>query len=249
MHSKEYLAVSFLLTSAILNATGLPSEETTPWLPTSINVTIFNNFLSRGYYKTVFLASVQCSKSRLCKLFCKDSDGRFSFWKIIADPFLVESEPDAVKECWTNQLRGNAILNPETVLFSPNRVYRERKVDNLKTGIYNGDHETSTHLKGYPYIQVELEKAQHIRKINLYPGHYYEDLLFRFANISVYASQTTMDGNISQYRQIGYVKGPFAVEGSYYSLKLPTPISGRYIIFKTFSSDLQIGHIQIYTLP
>ena len=254
MSGKKPVAAAFLLVVSVMKASCGQSIEKTPWLPTMVGDSFFydGKLLQEKSCRTLFDASVECETKNRCQIFCRETPGNFSFWDIIADPFLVAGGGGIAKECWTRHSRGNVILEPGTVLSS-SPVYKEdRTTENFKDGASSGQWFDIFHSDGsvHPYILIDLGKVSFVRKVNVYPSSYASTYFKRFANISVRVGQKAMNGDFSQYEEIGIFKGAVAEVGDFLSVDPVQPVLGRFVSIQRYDTSvdtLMVGHVQVYT--
>ena len=225
----------------------------TPWLPTHIQDTFFEAVtpVIDIAYKNLIRASLLCDSFISCFIFCQENDGTFSFWKIIADPFLGENAQGTTKKCWTRHPRGNFIPLLTGVTISGSSLHSsfpERMPTNLLNGVYNFQSLSSAHFRGptSPYFLVDLGEKLFVRKINLHaptgPA-----ASTRFAQISVRLGNVAQTGDFSSYVQCGYFEGPDIPTGVF-SIEVNLPLPYRFVSAQKYTLDEFMAiHLQIYT--
>ena len=228
-------------------------EQNTPWLPTTIleSVLLHEAYVSETSTTSLFFAARTCESFTRCSLFCQDSESSFSFWLILADPFLDYSNQGVSKKCWTRQLRGNFISDKNGVTVSAwpfNWMFPARTTDDdFLDGYYNNDVDQTLHI--WPtygaYFIIDLGSEVYVWRIKIYRGGV--GVSFgRFSKVSIRLGHTAETGDFSRYSELGFFDGDptdtyfsFVVEPEY-------PQIGRFISVQTMSTvSLQVGHVQV----
>ena len=240
---------------------GSPYDENTPWLPTTIRESVVTAGFSSVSTSSLFFAARSCELFTWCALFCQESETTFSFFSVIADPYLDHSDQGTTKKCWTRQLRGNFLSdkNGVTVLAWPkNSYFRNRFTEDLLNGFYDGNWDESIHLGGFPgrfgaCFRIDLGAELYVRRIKIYTVGITSLYPHRFQKISIRLGNTAGDfsgssaGDFSGNPEIGYFEGP--PTGFTFSLviELKVPQLGRYLSAQTLSKDdFQFGHVQVH---
>ena len=247
MSAGSTAAALYLLALAVLNINCFVVNEITPWLPTSIPFHHLpqNKLLFTTLCHSKFHASMKCKFKANCNVFCSDTNGEFSFYRIRAEAFLPQIGD--FKNCWTINPRKNIILEPGTVLSSSPNYRANRTLDNLKDGIYYNTLDDSVHLRGPGLVYILIDFGQKIllKKINVYPSTYGSQE-HRLSNVLITTGTSLMNSSFSHFSEIGFIKTPPEIQGSFFSINLINPISARYIALQKYNIDLQVGHIQVY---
>ena len=113
MSAGSTAAALYLLALAVLNINCFVVNEITPWLPTSIPFHHLpqSKLLFTTLCHSKFHASMKCKFKANCNVFCSDTNGEFSFYRIRAEAFLPQIGD--FKNCWTRNPRKNIILEQE----------------------------------------------------------------------------------------------------------------------------------------
>ena len=231
---------------------GSPHDEKgTPWLPTVIleSTLMPGRYISNVSTSSLFFAARSCEFFTWCSLFCQDSETEFSFWLIIADPYLDHSDRGVTKKCWTRQLRGNFISDKNGVTVSAWPVHSEfpeRSTDDFLDGIFNGYWDTTLHLgPSYgSFFLIDLGTELYVRRIKIYnaaiAGTY-----DRFSKISIRLGNT--GGDFSLNPEITFFEGPPSGFAFSFVFEPRAPKLGRYISAQCLSAtEFQVGHVQVH---
>ena len=237
---------------------GSPHDESTPWLPTAILESALMyvawSKISSVSTSSLFFAARSCELFTWCTLFCQDSETTFSFWFVIADPYLDHSDRGTTKKCWTRQLRGNFLSDKNGVTVSAwpvNSYFPQRSTDDFLDGFYTGHWDETLHLGGVSghygaFFLIDLGAELYVRRIKIYNPtihHLYDE---RFRNISIRLGNT--GGDFSENPEIGFFEGPPTGFAFSFVVKLKVPQLGRYLSAQSLSSeDFQVGHVQVHT--
>ena len=245
-------SVIFILLSILRDVRSDKIVKTT-WLPTHIQDAVFDGIepVLDVPYKNLFRSSLLCDSFATCFIFCQENDDTFSFWKIIADPFLGENAQGPTKKCWTRHPRGNFIplLTGVTISGSSlHPLYPERNPENLLDGVFVFKGFSSAYFQGTtsPYFLVDLGEKLFVRKINLYAPNG-PSASYRFAQISVRLGNVAQTGDFSSYVECGYYEGP-GIEDEIVSIEVNLPVPYRFVSAQKYTLDqFMVTHLQIYT--
>ena len=242
------------LTIVTVKVEGSPyDEQNTPWLPTTIleSVLLHEAYVSETSTTSLFFAARTCESFTRCSLFCQDSESSFSYWFIIADPFLDHSDQGVTKKCWARQLRGNFISDKNGVSVSAwphNLWYHARKPDSdFLDGYYNGNIDQTLHL--WPsygaYFVIDLGSEVYIWRIKIFRSELGRKL-GRFRKVSIRLGHTAETGDFSRYSELAYFNGDPTHLNFFFVVEPKPPQVGRYISVQTMSTkDLQVAHVQV----
>ena len=237
-----------------LNVGGSPyDEKNTPWQPTTIlkSVLLHEAYVSETSTTSLFLAARTCESFTRCSLFCKDSESSFSFWFIIADPFLDHSNRGVTKKCWTRQLRGNFIAEKNGITVSAwpfNWYYPARTTDNdFLDGYFNGDPDRTLHMwSSYgAYFIIDLGSELYVWRIKIYRAAIGRSFN-RFSKVSIRLGHTAETGDFSRYSELAFFDGDPTDLYFFFIVEPKHPQIGRYISVQTMSTEpLQVSHVQV----
>ena len=224
----------------------------TQWIQTFILGSHFEKgiFVSTVSTETVVIAAAACHSFSSCTLFCQENDGTYTFWRIIADPFLENDGQETTKKCWTSEDRGSIIPQLTGVSASARNLhpsFPERNANNLIDGVYNGNADGTAMVRGAnAYILLDLGQEVLMRRIKIRPPYSLFNL-GRFAAFNVLLGNTPQTFDFSTYELLGHYEGPYDSLEFVYIVDLEPPRSGCYVsIQRTVLGDFQIGNVQIY---
>ena len=235
-----------------LKVRGSPyDEQNTPWKPATIleSVLLHEAYVSETSTTSLFFAARTCESFTRCSLFCQDSESSFSFWFIIADPFLDHSNQGVTKKCWTRQLRGNFISDKNGVTVSAwpfHSLFPARTTDDdFLDGYYNGDQDQTLHL--WPsygaYFIIDLGSEVYVRRIKIFRSEA-NRILGRFRKVSIRLGHTAETGDFSRYSELAYFNAD--PTDFFFVVEPKPPQIGRFISVQTMSTkDLQVAHVQV----
>ena len=225
----------------------------TPWLPTLVLDSWFANSIKVSSVSalSLFRVSRLCESFSKCTLFCQENDSSFSFWRMLADPFLGENEQGVTKKCWTRQLRGNFVPHLTGVTISGSSIhwlFTERKASNLMDGVYNSDDVSTAFFKTQrSYFLIDLGQKFYLKAIKLYPL-YGNSPRGRFSKISVRLGNTRRSGHFTDYTEVGYFDIGETPSDFVFTTDVNSPMQYRYVSVQSMTLDeLVVGHVQIYT--
>ena len=225
----------------------------TPWLPTLVLDSWFANKIAVSNVSelSLFRVSRLCESFSKCLLFCQENDSSFSFWRMLADPFLGEMEQGVTKKCWTRQLRGNFIPHLSGVTISGSSIHwlcKECKTTNLIDGFYDGSMVGAVFFKNArTYFLIDLGQKFHVKTIKLYP-HFENVNIDRFAKISVRLGNIRRSGYFNDYTEFGYFEVGEASSVFVFTTEVNSPMQYRYVSVQSMTfSELVVAHVQIYT--
>ena len=201
---------------------------------------------------SLYCASRYCQLTGYCYLFCHESEGSFSLWKILASPNMNEDATEGVKNCWTNRpsknfipaLSGVSIRGSNTIPAAPKRI-----LENLIDGIYTFKRSDvyQANSEEYTYFVIDLGMKKMIEKIVLYSTDIDGDL--RFEKLSIRLGNHEVGNDFSSYEEIYYYVGPNPTTDFVLTIALDVPVSARYVsvqIMDDRQTRLLVAHIEIF---
>ena len=225
----------------------------TPWLPTLVLDSWFANSIkvSNVSALSLFRVSRLCESFSTCTLFCRENDSSFSFWRMLADPFLGENEEGVTKKCWTRQLRGNFIPHLTGVTISGSSIhwlYRGRKATNLMDGVYNSDEGSTAFFKNQrSYFLIDLGQKLYVKAVRLYPL-YLNRPFWRFYKVAVRLGNTYRSRFFPDYTEVGYFDIGETPSDFVFTTDVNLPMQYRYVCVQSMTlNEFVVGHVQIYT--
>ena len=244
--------LKFWLNFWVWNIYGLVQGELV-WLPTKILESTLSDAILQASApcRSLYCASRYCQLTGYCYLFCHESEGSFSLWKILASPNMNEDATEGVKNCWTNRPSKNFIPALSGVSIrgtSANNHASKRIIENLVDGIYKFQENSAYHAHPgtYTYFVIDLGRQQMVEKIILYPA---SPSLNRFEKLSICVGNHEVTDDFSSYKEIYYYDGPIPDASFVLTIDLNVPEFTRYIsaqIMDDSQTELHIAHVEIF---
>ena len=245
--------MQIILVFSILRGSKSINVIQAPWLPTFVLDSWFTNGIkvSNVSELSLFRVSRLCESFSTCTLFCQENDNSFSFWRMLADPFLGENEQGVTKKCWTRQLRGNFVPHLTGVTISGSAIHwllPYCRATNLMDGVYDSKEASTAFFKNQRcYFLIDLGQKLHVKAIKLYP-YYGNNMPWRFSKVSVRLGNTRRSGYFTDYTEFGYFEIGKRLSFFAFTTDVNSPMPYRYVSVQSMTlGEFMVGHVQIYT--
>lgn len=191
-----------------------------------------------------------CMQFTWCRLTCRESRGRYSFWEVIVDSEVHEGVQglDYIL-CYTKYPYDSMITNAGVSVAAASPVsfdFPFKIPSNIIDGIYTFSMtDCYSSRKKKAWVVIDLGSAYNISRVYIAAQPNLNYIAF-FKLIEIRAGNILATGNFGSYTLLGYFTGTPLNERYVYDVSVDPPISARYISVQKMNNQVfQICHMGV----